>query len=266
MRLTDIALPFLDIRTVNDASTISFASVFVKNHSGERLRMSIEQQADIREMYMAHAMFRREIGLLPGLIRGVGAEETDRAGIVADHFALVRGALHHHHHAEDTHLWPRLLTRSPQAAGPVVQVMESQHEELDTVLAEITAGLAGWRETAAPGQSAAIADAVDRLSRLLTEHLAAEEERALPLIGQHITATEWGEMVAESAADVTPEQMTLFLGLMIYEGDPDVVREIIEHMPPEVRPVIAGLATEAFARHSELVHGTPTPAKIGTLR
>jgi Hemerythrin HHE cation binding domain len=228
--------------------------------------MSSDQQADIREMYMAHAMFRREIGLLPGLIRGVRGGETDRAAIVADHFALVHGVLHHHHHAEDTHLWPRLLARCPQDAAPVVQVMESQHGEMNAVLAEITDGLASWRETAHPRVGAAIAGDADRLSRLLAGHLAAEEERALPLIAEHITAAEWGEMVAEGAADVSPEQMTLFLGLMMYEGDPDVVRETIGHMPPEIRPVIAGLAADAFARHSELVYGTPTPARIGALR
>jgi DNA-binding CsgD family transcriptional regulator len=35
--------------------------------------MSSEPYADVREMYMAHAMFRREFGLLPALIGGVAA-------------------------------------------------------------------------------------------------------------------------------------------------------------------------------------------------
>jgi hypothetical protein len=59
--------------------------------------------------------------------------------------------------------------------------------------------------------------------------------------------------------------MPLLFGLMTYEGDPKAVSAAIEQMPPEVRPVMAGLAADAFARHAELVYGTPAPAKSSEL-
>jgi iron-sulfur cluster repair protein YtfE (RIC family) len=93
-------------------------------------------------MYMAHTMFRREIGLAPALIRGVAAGDVERAVIVADHLGIVDNSLHHHHTAEDRHLWPRLAERAGDEAEPVVQVMEAQHGAIDKLLDELRAGLA----------------------------------------------------------------------------------------------------------------------------
>jgi hemerythrin-like domain-containing protein len=222
--------------------------------------MSSEPYADVREMYMAHTMFRREFGLLPAVISNVAAADATRAQIIAEHYEVIHRLLHHHHQAEDTYLWPRLVSRAAQEAPPIVAAMQAQHEQLDKVLADVTAGLAGWRETADPVQGAQLAATAGRLRGLLAEHLAAEDEQAVPLIAQYITAAEWGEMVAASAVGIEPEQMPLLFGMMMYEGDPEVIREAIDHMPPEVRPVMAELAAGAFARHAELVHGTPAPA------
>lgn len=227
--------------------------------------MSSEPYADVREMYMAHTMFRREFGLLPALISGVQAGDTARAGVVAQHFELIRTVLYHHHHAEDSYLWPRVLSRAPESAAPVVATMEVQHGELDKVIDDLTAGLRDWTESAGPAQGAALAETAARLVGLLAGHLAAEEEQAVPLIARYVTAAEWGEMVAAGAAGVAPEQIPLIFGLMMYEGDPEVIGEAVSHMPPEVAAVMPGLAADAFARHAELVHGTAAPAKSGDL-
>jgi hypothetical protein len=45
----------------------------------------------------------------------------------------------------------------------------------------------------------------------------------------------------------------------------DVGAGFYVHLPPEAREVLPALATEAFARHAELVHGTAAPAKSGAL-
>jgi hemerythrin-like domain-containing protein len=227
--------------------------------------MSSEPYADVREMYMAHTMFRREFGLLPALISGVRAGDTARAGVVAQHFELISTVLYHHHHAEDSYLWPRVLSRAPEPAAPVVATMEAQHGELDKVIDDLATGLRDWTESAGPAPGAALAETAARLAGLLAGHLAAEEEQAVPLIARYVTAAEWGEMVTAGAAGVAPEQIPLIFGLMMYEGDPEVIGEAVAHMPPEVAAVLPGLATDAFARHAELVHGTAAPAKSGDL-
>lgn len=227
--------------------------------------MSTETYADVREMYMSHAVFRREFGLLPAAISNVAAGDAARAQVVAQHYELIQELLHHHHQAEDTYLWPRLVGRAPQEALPVVAVMEAQHEQLANLLADVAAGLNGWWGTADPVEDARLTEMAGRLRGLIAEHLTAEEEQAVPLIAQHITAAEWGEMVAVGAEGIEPEQMPLLFGMMMYEGDPEVIRGAIDHMPAEIRPVMAELAAGAFARHAELVYGTPEPAKSGEL-
>jgi hemerythrin-like domain-containing protein len=111
--------------------------------------MSSEPYADVREMYMAHTMFRREFGLLPALVGDVRAGDTARARVIADHFELIHTILYHHHHAEDTYLWPRVLSRAPESAAPVVALMGAQHGELDKVIDDLTAGLRDWRKAPA---------------------------------------------------------------------------------------------------------------------
>jgi hemerythrin-like domain-containing protein len=223
--------------------------------------MNSEQYADIREMYMAHAMFRREFGLLPALIRGTEAGDVARAQVIAHHSELIELVIRHHHHAEDVFLWPKLISRAAQDSAPVIAAMEAQHGELDKVIDTFTERLQGWRETADSAQGAVLAETADQLRQLLSVHMTGEEEQALPLIAKYVTAAEWAEMVAASSADLAPEQMPLLFGMMMYEGDPDVIADAIDHMPPEVRAIVPGLAKDAFARHAQLVYGTSAPAR-----
>jgi hypothetical protein len=65
--------------------------------------------------------------------------------------------------------------------------------------------------------------------------------------------------VGEGAADAPAELLPLMFGLMMYEGDWDVVAEAISRMPAEARSVIADVAARAFAANSELIHQTPIP-------
>jgi hypothetical protein len=225
--------------------------------------MTNEALADVRDMYMAHIMFRREIGLASALIRDVADGDVERAATVAGHLQIVDNGLHHHHVAEDKHLWPRLLERVRTEAEPVIGMMQEQHEAIDTLLDEVRTGLAHWRDTADAAQGKTLADTMTRLHERLVEHLATEEDRALPLIEKHITAAEWGLMLADSAGDVAPEQIPLIFGMMAYEADPDTVRDIIAQMPPEVSSVIGDLAPQAYAAHAQQVYGTATPARIG---
>ncbi|GAA1530837.1 hemerythrin domain-containing protein [Kribbella lupini] len=223
--------------------------------------MTSEPLADVRDMYMAHTMFLREFGLAPNLITGVAAGDTARAAVVADHIELIDSVLHHHHQSEDGHLWHRFLERAGTDAVSVVSTMEAQHHDIDVLLTAMRDELKPWRDSADPAQGSVIAGTVDTLNKHLAEHLAVEENYALPLIEKHITAAEWGQMVAAGSSDVPPEQMPLMFGLMAYEADPDTLRDIIATLPREVSAVIGDLAAQAFAEYSVRVPGTPTPQR-----
>ena len=222
-----------------------------------------EPRADVREMYLAHTMFRREIGLAPALIRDVADGDIERAATVADHLQIVGNSLHHHQVAEDNQVWPRLAERIGADAEPVVRLMAEQHEAIDALLTEVRAGLARWRATADPVRGEALAAALGRLYGRLVEHLAVEEELALPLIEKHITAAEWAQVFADSAGDVPPGQLPLIVGMMAYEADPQLVRDIIAQLPGELSCVLGDLAPVSYAAHAQRVYGTSTPARIG---
>jgi hemerythrin-like domain-containing protein len=210
---------------------------------------------------MVHAMLRREFALVPALVRGVGAGDVGRAQIVADHLGFVDGVLHQHHSSEDTHLWPKLLERGPEEIDPIVHRMESQHQGIDRGITEVGAAVEAWLQNAAPERGAELADALDRLIPLLVEHLDLEEERMLPLIEKYITAPEWDVMTQEIVATTPSDKLPLMFGMMVYEGDPEVIQKVLSTMPEEMRPAVMAASVQAFTAHSEQVHGTATPPR-----
>ena len=219
-----------------------------------------EAHFDGREMLMLHDSFRREFGLMPGLVRGAAARDRERAQVITAHITYVSTILHHHHHGEDVHVWPLLAERCAAECAPLVELMEAQHEDIARIGREIDEGLRAWAGAAA-GPREALAAALVRLIPVLRGHLAAEEEHVVPLMERHITAAEWNEIVEKEAADVDPASLPLGFGMLMYEGDPEVVDAAIATMPEQVRPVIRELAAQAFAEHSRLVHGTATPPR-----
>lgn len=220
-----------------------------------------EPLADTRDMYVVHAMFRREFGLLPALVRAAADGDRERVQTVANHLELVDSILMHHHHGEDKHIWPRLVERSYSEAASIVGIMESQHANIDKLDARIADAAERWRATASAADGVDLAQILEQLAAAVNEHMVVEEELALPLIGRYITAVEWQTMVQEAGAGIPPELLPLSFGLVMYEADPSIVEEVLRSMPDEVRPVLGPLSEQAFAEHALAVHGTATPPR-----
>jgi hemerythrin-like domain-containing protein len=218
-----------------------------------------ESLADPRDMFAAHTVFRREFGLMPGLVRAVTPGDTQRATLVADHIALLSGVLSQHHAGKDRHIWPRLRERCPRQSGLLVDVMEDQHHAVRTRLLQVSKVLQPWRDTASARAGGALAGAIDQLIAVITEHLALEEERVVPLIVKHITDAEYAVLAQEHAAHIPPGKLPAVLGMIMYQGDPAVSDMILAQMPVEVQPAIKDLAVRAYAAYATDLHGTATP-------
>jgi iron-sulfur cluster repair protein YtfE (RIC family) len=162
--------------------------------------MTLEPHADARDMFVVHAMFRREFGLMPGLVRAVAAGGTGRAALVADHVALMSEGLAAHHQGEDDHLWPLLRERCPVECAPLVAVMEDQHHAIRDGLAQVATAAQSWRPAAAAGPRDVLAEAVEQLLAVTRDHLALEEERIVPLIEKYLTQAEYLLAPQESQA------------------------------------------------------------------
>ena len=104
-------------------------------------------------------------------------------------------------------------------------------------------------------------DALDRTLTSLRQHLDDEERHVVPLLEQHISAAEWDALVQEGSADADPAQLPLMFGMLMYEGDPEIIERALAAMPADARPVITAMAAQTFAEHSRAVHGTPTPPR-----
>jgi hemerythrin-like domain-containing protein len=162
--------------------------------------------ADTRDMYMVHTMLRREFALLPPLVRDVTAGDEERTQIVADHIEFLGTILHAHHHSEDVYLWPKLLDRGSEEIVPIIHLMEGQHTSIEKINAEVTAAAGSWRGSSAAGNSEALAETLDRLVRVLNEHMGLEELNVLPIARKCVAAAEWEQMAGETGRGIPPEK------------------------------------------------------------
>jgi hemerythrin-like domain-containing protein len=211
------------------------------------------------EMTTIHSAFRRELRLAPALLRSVEHGDRLKAGLVATHLDLLDRFLHHHHTIEDDLLWPKLLERVPAEIAPVVELMEAQHETVAALLERTVELRAAWREDADADRAALLAAVYVRLHDALVEHLDAEEQHVMPLVEQCITKKEWAR-IGKAAQRGTPvKDAPRMLGMLAYDGDPDVIREMLGAVPAPLRSTVLKVGRRAYAKHANRVYGTPTP-------
>lgn len=220
-----------------------------------------ETMADVRDMYMVHIMFRRELGLLPQLVRGVHPGDVKRADLVGAHAALMCQQLHLHHEGEDIFLWPLLAERGGAEAAAVVPAMQAQHHAIEQAYEAVVALLPEWRRTGRDG--AAVADALERLRAAAVEHMALEETEILPLAQRYVTAAEWAKLGEHGLNDTPKKDLPLIFGMAMYEGDPAVIKAVLAHAPLPARLLMPVVGPRLYRTHAKRVHGTATPPRIG---
>jgi hemerythrin-like domain-containing protein len=211
------------------------------------------------EMATIHSAFRRELRLAPALLRSVEHGDRLRAGIVGTHLDLVDRFLHHHHTIEDSMVWPKLLDRVPAEIAPIVELMETQHEIVADLLKRTVALRAEWRKDADRARAAQLATLYAHLHDALVEHLDAEEQHVMPLVEACITQKEWAK-IGKAAQRGTPlKDGPRLLGMLAYDGDPDVIQEMLGAVPAPMRGTVVMIGLRAYAKHATRVYGTPTP-------
>jgi hemerythrin-like domain-containing protein len=211
------------------------------------------------EMKTIHSAFRRELRLAPALLRSVEHGDRLRAGLVASHLDLVDRFLHHHHTIEDDLLWPKLLERVPAEIAPVVELMETQHQTVAQLLERTVAVRNAWRKEADSAWVGELAALYTNLHAALVEHLEAEEQHVMPLVEACVTQKEWTK-IGKAAQRGTPlKDGPRMLGMLAYDGDPDVIREMLGAVPAPMRGIVLKTGRRAYAKHAQRVYGTPTP-------
>jgi hemerythrin-like domain-containing protein len=212
----------------------------------------VRERPDTHDMFVVHRVFRREVALMPRLIRNVRPGDTTRAAVVADHHRGYALGLHHHHTGEDQLIWPLLLARVDLEAELVLR-MEQQHERVAAGLDEVAALLPEWERTADPATGEAIAEALESHQAALLEHLHDEETHLLPLIEEHLTVAEYGKLNERFAAETPKDKLLLFLGALLEEATPEEAADIMRNLPAPAKLAWRFIGKRQYARSTRRV-------------
>ncbi len=203
---------------------------------------------DTHDMVVAHRVFRRELRLLPQLVRGVAPGDTARAAVLADHGRLILRGLHLHHTSEDLLLWPKLLERCTPDTE-VVHRMEDQHERVHQALDDIGPALDRWQVEARPAVTEEVAAGFDALRTVLVEHLDEEEREILPLAARHLTQAEWNEMGEHGSKGMSMKELPIMFGAVVEDTTPEEKAEIFKIVPLPVQILLRTVFARQYRRY-----------------
>ena len=153
--------------------------------------------------------------------------EVDTWRALLRRWEILSEVLHHHHHGEDTWLWPALMERADPAERETLRAMEAEHEEIDPLLTSCRAGLqmlaAGH---ARADERAALAVRLCAARESLGRHLAHEERDALRVVQRRVTPEELEAVDARFVDALTPRQLVALVPWALHEVPEDVRREV----------------------------------------
>ncbi|WUI01136.1 hemerythrin domain-containing protein [Spirillospora sp. NBC_00431] len=178
---------------------------------------------DMTLMYAMHDALRRELEHLAKL---AAREDDDPRAILAGApgWELFKTALHAHHTAEDEALWP--VMREALAARPdaiaLLDAMEAEHAAIDPIIEAIDNG------------TQPLDKMVDALAAGLDAHLKHEEDEALPLMDEAVTAEQMAGFGQAHAAKIGPDAPRVFPWL-VDGADAKTVETALAPLPPPVR-------------------------------
>jgi hypothetical protein len=190
-----------------------------------RERIPLQGDVDFTMMYVAHDAFTRDLRRMAAACRQrLAFTPETHAGWVA--FTTY---LRIHHTAEDTSLWPRLRA---QALRPdevlVIDMMEREHAQIDPHLESVEAAFA---ET----DTARLADGVQALTAGVTAHMRHEEEKALPLVENHLGREGWAAFGREIRKTQGIRAGAEYLPWLLDEAPDATQAKVLRLLPPPVR-------------------------------
>ena len=200
----------------------------------------------VHEMVIIHRAFRRELTLLPRLVREVEDGDAQRAATLAAAVRLVLGGLHHHHTGEDVILWPALLERAAPSTG-LVETMQAQHLAVEAHMERVEPLLQSWEQAPTTTRGGELA--------ALLEHLDLEEREILPLAERHVTVTEWNSLGEQGIDELDPKQLPIIFGAILEDCTPEERRAMLAKLPLPVRLVLRTVGARQYRRYVTRVRG-----------
>ena len=127
---------------------------------------------------------------------------------------MVDNAVYRHNCAENALLWPKLVGDKPCEADIMVDVMHRQHRALDAMSLGVQAAILAWEDEPIEDRRELLADALERISDALGEHICATELFLVPLLERFLCAADWSDVIRCGVADADPETTAALAGLL----------------------------------------------------
>ena len=162
-------------------------------------------------MHNVIRMLRNEHRSLTAVLNGL--EHLARAALapsVRPRFAVFRAMLHYidqfperlHHPKEESHLFPLLEKRAPEAA-PLIEALRAEHAEGARRVRELERLLAEF-EVSWPRGTRAFAAATREYAEFHWKHMLREEQELMPLSERALVAEDWRAIEEAFVANEDP--------------------------------------------------------------
>jgi hemerythrin-like domain-containing protein len=161
-------------------------------------------------MLVAHAALVREFRLAPTAVSRVKPGDRKHARDVDEYLAMMCFTLHAHHDGEDKILWPVLRARLSAAESRLLHEIEIQHANINDSIERVNEARRRWLDQPDRNHGGELADKLQTLYELVTEHVEDEERDILPMAAAYLSEAEWHAM-NEGGKDVLSLKEMLFV-------------------------------------------------------
>jgi hemerythrin-like domain-containing protein len=206
-----------------------------------------EAPADTTMMRIVHDALRRDLARARAALAGPqGATAAQRQAIGA-HLGWMMGFLHAHHASEDDGLYPLVRERAGEAgdALEVLDRMAAEHEAVAPRAAAVETAATALAADPSDDATQRLIGALDALDAVLLPHLRAEEDDAMPLASQLVTAAEWQAIEKKHNLDPKSRSDLGFEGHWLIDGATEADRAVVLALVP---PVPRFILLHGFAR------------------
>jgi hemerythrin-like domain-containing protein len=209
-------------------------------------------------MLVLHAALAREFRLAPAAVNRVKPGDRKQARYVDEHLCLICDMLHEHHGGEDEILWPVLRPRLSADERQLLDKIDNQHAGINDSIERVNNARRQWLDQPDYDQRSALADELQTLHNLVTEHLDDEERDILPLAEAYLSEREW-RAINDAGLTLSPKMLLLAAGVCCYGAEREIVTVILNVIPTPLRPLVTRMGGFMYARRAARVHGTRRP-------
>jgi hemerythrin-like domain-containing protein len=125
-------------------------------------------------LMMSHHAFRRDLARFAAAFPALSDRNPEKLQALKDEWTFYAGALHGHHHMEDTGIFP-MLAKDHESLRATIEGLTADHHKIDPILER---GHRAFADLPATADAARIV--INELAALLDPHLATEEAQIVP--------------------------------------------------------------------------------------